>query len=88
MSTAKFTMFRVVAPRKAKKFNNNKVWFPHPTDCMAVVPSLAPNFSFDGMNKAMVVINDNLVELMVYKRGTDYYILENEYIQAQKVVAR
>lgn len=81
MSTVQF---RIVAPRKAKQFNYEKVYFPHPTDCMIYIPKLVPNFKFEKIKAEKIVIKNKLETMLVFTSGTNNYILENEYQQIRK----
>lgn len=80
--------FRVVAPRKTKQFNYKKVWYTHPTDCMVWIPELYPDFQWDDAKLDFVVVNNQIMRMLVFKKGTDYYILENNYIELQRTVAQ
>lgn len=76
-----FTMFRHVAPIKKMTPEGCKLVFvPHPTDLTCFVTGISDGFEFDKSSRELVQMKDNsLVEMTVFYKGIDRYVLENNF---------
>lgn len=80
----KAVFFRQVVPVKSKKYNHEKVYIAHPTEMAVIIPGISGNFEFESSHTEKVAIGLTTEEMMVYKRGSDFFILENNYYKAKR----
>lgn len=74
--------FRIVVP--IKRDNVGLVYLPHPTDMFMVVPEFSNDWKPDSQCIEQVAVNDTIKNLMVFKSGSDFMVLESEYQAAKR----